>query len=86
MFPVVLCDNEIDRDGERFTVPALEKLAELFVGKTGIFNHSGRAQDQAARIFDCRVERDPERVTTAGEAYTRLKASAYLPRTEKTTA
>ncbi|WP_411678037.1 hypothetical protein [Caproicibacter sp.] len=83
MFPVVLCDNEIDRDGERFTVSALEKLAELFVGKTGIFNHSGRAQDQAARIFDCRVERDPERVTTAGEAYTRLKASAYLPRMEQ---
>ena len=39
-FGIVLCDNEIDRDFERFDIPALEKLAELFVGKTGIFDHS----------------------------------------------
>ena len=83
VFPVVLCDNEIDRDGERFSVSALEGLAKLFVGKTGIFNHSGRAQDQAARLFDCRVERDPARTTSAGEVYTRLSADAYLPRTER---
>jgi len=83
VFPVVLCDNEIDRDGERFSIPALKRLAELFIGKTGIFNHSGRTEDQAARIFDCAVESDPVRTTSAGEPYTRLKASAYLPRTEK---
>ena len=35
-FSVILCDNEIDRDNEKFTVSALNKLAELFVGKTGI--------------------------------------------------
>ena len=39
-FGIVLCDNEIDRDFERFDIPALEKLAGLFVGKTGIFDHS----------------------------------------------
>ena len=39
-FSVVLCDNEIDRDNERFTTDALQKLATLFLGKTGIFNHS----------------------------------------------
>ncbi|MFU0831851.1 MAG: DUF2175 domain-containing protein [Oscillospiraceae bacterium] len=83
VFPVVLCDNEIDRDGERFSISALKTLAELFVGKTGIFNHSGRTEDQAARIFDCRVESDPEHRTSAGEPYTRLTASAYLPRTSK---
>ena len=83
VFPVVLCDNEIDRDGERFSVDALEGLAKLFVGRTGIFDHSGRAQDQTARIYDCRVERDPARTTSAGEAYARLAAEAYLPRTER---
>jgi hypothetical protein len=83
VFPVVLCDNEIDRDGERFSISALKTLSELFVGKTGIFNHSGRAEDQAARIFDCRVESDAEHRTSAGEPYTRLTASAYLPRTPK---
>lgn len=29
-FSVVLCDNEVDQDMERFTVPALERLGELF--------------------------------------------------------
>lgn len=44
-FPVILCDNEIDRDGERFSVPALERLAELFVGKTGIFDHDPKGEN-----------------------------------------
>nr|WP_319489388.1 hypothetical protein [uncultured Caproiciproducens sp.] len=82
-FSVVLCDNEIDRDSERFTVDALQKLALLFLGKTGIFNHSMQAQNQTARIYDCTVEQDSTRVTKEGEAYCRLVAQAYLPKSEK---
>ena len=37
-FSVVLCDNEVDRDGECFTKETLEELAKLFVGKTGILD------------------------------------------------
>ena len=47
-FGIVLCDNEIDRDFERFDIPALEKLAGLFVGKTGIFDHRRRGYFPAA--------------------------------------
>lgn len=36
-FAVRLCDNEVDRDGERFPRETLEELSELFVGKSGIF-------------------------------------------------
>lgn len=36
VFGVVLCDNDIDRDNERFTVESLFELEKLFVGKTGI--------------------------------------------------
>jgi len=82
-FSVVLCDNEIDRDGERFTTDALQSLATLFLGKTGIFNHSMQAQNQTARIYDCAVEQDSERKTQCGEPYTRLVGKAYLPRSEK---
>lgn len=82
-FSVVLCDNEIDRDNERFTISALKKLSELFLGKTGIFNHSIETQNQKARIFDCCVEEDPSRITKAGEKYSRLVAKAYLPKCEK---
>ena len=42
-FSVALCDNEVDRDLERFSIPALEKLKELFLGKTGIFDHAPKS-------------------------------------------
>lgn len=83
VFSVVLCDNEIDRDFERFTIDALRGLSHLFVGKTGIFDHSMKGRDQLARIFSCRVEEEPGRLTAAGEPYHRLKARAYLPRIAK---
>lgn len=82
-FSVALCDNEIDRDWERFTVGALQRLSGLFLGKTGIFNHNPQTQNQAARIYDCQVESMPARKTRAGEVYHRLVAKAYLPRSEK---
>ena len=39
LLDVLLCDNEVDRDFERFSDSALETLKTLFVGKTGIFDH-----------------------------------------------
>ncbi len=80
-FPVILCDNETDRDGERFSVPALEKLAELFVGKTGIFDHDPKGRNQTARIYAAEVVRDRDRLTRGGEPYTCVKARAYMMRT-----
>lgn len=82
-FPVTLCDNEVDRDGERFSVNALEKLADLFIGKTGIFDHDPKGEKQTARIFDCLVKCDQTRTTSAGEPYTFLAAKAYMMRTAK---
>lgn len=83
VFSVVLCDNEIDRDFERFTIPALERLGELFLGKTGLFDHSMKSGDQTARIFSTHIETDAQKKTQAGEPYTRLVARAYLPKSEK---
>lgn len=79
-FTVLLCDNEVDRDLERFTIPALHTLGKLFVGKSGIFDHSMRASDQVARVYDTFVETDASRQTQAGEPYTALKAKAYMLR------
>lgn len=59
VFEVSLCNNDVDRDNEKFSVSALKELAKQFVGKTGIKNHSMRAEDQSARIFDAYVERVP---------------------------
>ena len=80
VFPVVLCDNEIDRDGERFSDSALEKLAELFVGVTGIADHDPKALNQTARIFSCKVENVEGKLTSDGRAYKRLYAKAYVPK------
>lgn len=82
VFTIKLCDNDVDRDGERFTTESLKSLEKLFVGKTGIFDHNPSAKNQTARIFSCAVERVPSRKTAAGDDYFRLKARAYLPRTE----
>lgn len=81
-FSVVLCDNEIDRDLERFSIDALNTLAELYVGKTGVFNHEAKTENQIARIYKCYVENIPDKQTQAGEIYHRLVAKAYLPITE----
>ncbi len=81
-FSVRLCDNEVDRDGERFPERTLEELAELFVGKSGIFDHQWSARGQAARIYKTEVVRQPERRTRAGDAYCWLKGYAYMMRTE----
>ncbi len=79
VFSVVLCDNEIDRDNERFTVEALFDMEKLFVGKTGILNHEPKAENQSARIFECSVENPPGSKTTFGDDYFRLVAKAYIP-------
>ena len=57
-FSVRLCDNEIDRDGERFDEQTLRELAALFIGKSGIFDHcwsaGGRRRAFTARRYAAR--------------------------------
>lgn len=82
IFPVVLCDNEVDRDYERFDAETLAELAELLVGKTGISDHEWRSGNQVARLFRTELVRDEARRTAAGDGYVALKAWAYMLRTE----
>ena len=80
-FAVRLCDNEIDRDNERFPAATLEELAPLFVGRSGLFDHQWSTRNQAARIYRTEVVRESW-MTEAGEPYCYLKGCAYLLRTE----
>jgi len=82
-FSVRLCDNEVDRDFERFDTAALEELGDLFLGKSGMFDHQWSAQGQTARIYKTEVVEEPARTTAAGDSYRWLKGWAYLLRTEK---
>lgn len=72
VFSVRLCDNQVDRDGERFDTGALPALAKLFVGKTGIVDHKWSTDSQVARIFETQV------VCEDGVSY--IKAWAYIRR------
>ena len=83
VFSVVLCDNDVDRENERFTNEALEKLAELYVGKTGVLDHDLSSENQTARVFFCEVEEVAGKLNRIKKPYRRLLARAYMPRSLK---
>ena len=72
VFSLRLCDDQVDRDYERFDTEALSTLAAMFVGKSGIVDHQWSAKGQVARIFETGV------VTEHGISY--IKAWAYIRR------
>lgn len=76
---IVLADNDIDRDNEQFSPAALKRMAELFVGKPGIFDHAWSAHNQTARVYRTAVE-TTERKNAAGEPLMELAADVYLLR------
>lgn len=81
IFSVTLCDNEIDRDNERFTRESLDEMAEKFIGVTGIFDHDPKGGNQTARIFSAEVIEE-DRENSVGEKYAYLKGYAYMVRTD----
>ena len=72
VFSLRLCDDQVDRDFERFDTRALAGLAKLFIGKTGIVDHKWSSENQVARIFETQV------VKEEGVSY--IKAWAYIRR------
>lgn len=72
VFSLRLCDDQIDRDLERFDTEALPELAKLFLGKTGIVDHKWSSDGQVARIFETQVVQE--------ENGSFVKAWAYIRR------
>jgi hypothetical protein len=83
IFDLILCDNEIDRDGDCFSDQALAEMQKRFVGVTGIFDHDARSGNQTARIFRTELRTDPGHITQTGAPYRCLTANAYMIRTDK---
>ena len=75
-FRLAACDDQVDRDFERFTGETLEGLAALFVGKSVLMDHTWRAGSQTARIYAAGVE--------DSGGVKRLILRCYMPRTEQT--
>lgn len=76
VFAVRLCDNQLDRDGEKFSDGAIRELAPMFVGKTGILDHAWSAENQLGRIFRTEVVQEPDVLW--------IKAWVYMLRSDKT--
>ena len=72
VFRLAACDNQIDRDFERFTDSALYGLAPLFVGKSVLMDHVWLAGSQTARVYNAYVEESGE--------IKRLILCCYMPR------
>lgn len=82
IFRVVLCDNDIDRDFERFDLASLQSLANLFIGTTGICDHDPLSVNQQARIYDAYLVSPPDTLTSDSIPYVYLEAKAYMVRTK----
>ena len=72
VFSLRLCDDQVDRDFERFDTEALPVLAKLFIGKTGIVDHRWSSDHQIARVFAAEVVRE--------DRASYIKAWAYIRR------
>lgn len=75
-FRLCACDNQVDRDTERFTERTLDQLAELFVGRPVLRDHNWSANSQTARVYAAGVEMQ--------EGVKRLILRAYMPRSNRT--
>lgn len=80
-FSAILCDNELDRQYDQFSLKALHDLKKLFVGKTVIKDHYASADNQVARIYATELVQT-DKILASGEPYTQLKAHCYMVRTE----
>ncbi len=72
VFSLRLCDDQLDRDYERFDTEALGELAKMFIGKSGIVDHKWSSEGQLARIFATEV--------VCQEGISFIKAWAYIRR------
>lgn len=76
VFRCEACNDQLDRDYERFATEALPTMAKLFVGRTVICDHRWSAANQQARIFAAAVEQK--------DGVASLVVSCYMLRNDST--
>lgn len=81
IYPIILTSNDKDREFEYFDKKDLSTLSKLFIGKTGILDHSWKSGNQHSRIYKCKVEAIEGEINFKGEQKYILKAWAYTIKT-----
>ena len=82
LFEVVACDNDIDRDFERFSDESLKDMCELMKGRTFIKDHRRESDNQVARIYNCEVQDAEGKQTADGKQLKQLVVSCYMLNSE----
>lgn len=85
-FSIKLCDNDVDRVGDKMSDNFLNEVAENIVGLTGLKDHDWSSDNQTARLYDAKVVEDDTKKTALGEnkkyvlgkAYTLTKYKDYI--------
>lgn len=78
-FRLAACNNQVDRDCERFTDETLEGFAALFVGRPVLRDHDWETKNQTARVYAAGVE--PMAEAPGGK---QLVLRCYMVRTSAT--
>jgi hypothetical protein len=83
IFKATIADNEQDdRNYMPFNLKSLQDLKKLYPGKTMLKDHSRRADNQIARIYDTELVQNANKQTELGELHTELIAKIYMIKTE----
>lgn len=82
LFKVAACDNDIDRDFERFDDESLDEMASLMVGRTFIKDHRCESDNQVARIYQCEVQDVEGKTTSDGLQLKQLVVKCYMLNSE----
>ena len=76
-FKVQICDNDVDRVGDKMTDSFLEQVAEHITGVTGLKDHDWNVENQLARLYDAEVVTDDTNMTVLGEPRKYVLGKAY---------
>ena len=83
IFKATIADNEQDdRNYMPFNLKALQDLRKLYPGKTMLKDHSRRADNQIARVYDTELVQYANKKTELGELHTELIAKIYMIKTD----
>lgn len=85
-FKVIICDNDVDRVGDKMSIDFLHQVADNITGVTGLKDHDWSADKQLSRLYDAEVVVDDSvktklgepRVYVLGKAYTLSKYKDYI--------
>lgn len=76
-FKVQICDNDIDRVGDKMTDNFLEQVAANISGVTGLKDHDWSVDNQLSRLYDAEVVTDDTQLTKLGEKRKYVLGKAY---------